>query len=220
MKILLLAKKNKPYVDRVIKIMKNNFKSVYFVDVERPNFTFEKLFRLRFDYIFSYINDKVIPQQILNNTKICNINFHPGPPSYPGYGCFNFALYDNVKTYGCTAHLMNQKVDTGKIIDVVDFKINKNETVLSLSEKTYYQMFFQFKNILFKIKNNQLTFSDQLWKRKPFKKKDLNKLCQIKPSMTKKEIKNRIRATSYPNKPGAFITLYGYSFQFKNDFND
>ena len=34
-------------------------------------------------------------------------------------------------------------------------------------------------------------------------------MCQIKPSITKKEIKNRIRAISYPNKLGyeSFYTV-------------
>ena len=48
------------------------------------------------------------------------INFHPGPPEYRGVGCVNYAFFDNVKSYGCTAHRINQKIDNGPIIDVKD----------------------------------------------------------------------------------------------------
>ena len=42
---------------------------------------------------------------------------------------------------------MKKKVDSGNIIDLKKFKISKNETVKSLSLKTYKQMFIQFKKI-------------------------------------------------------------------------
>ena len=158
MKILILAKKSKPYVKEIVEIAKANFKSVEFLNVEKKNFNFKGLYNKKFDYILSYINDKVVPKKILDNTKIFNINFHPGSLSYPGFGCFNFALYENAKFYGCTVHIMNEKVDTGKIIKVSKFKINKNESVLSLSMRSYRNMYFQFKTIINMIKKNKITF--------------------------------------------------------------
>ena len=65
---------------------------------------------------------------------------------------------------------MTEKVDTGKIISTFSFKISKRESVLSLSERTYHQMFIQFKHVLNMIKNNLQILKK--WKREPFKKKN------------------------------------------------
>ena len=62
--------------------------------------------------------------ELLKKVNKAAINFHPGPPEYRGTGCVNYALYENSKFYGCTAHLINEKVDNGKIIDVKKFNIN------------------------------------------------------------------------------------------------
>ena len=58
-----------------------------------------------------------IPKNILNQTKIGFINFHPGLiPEYAGIGNF-YALVDNQNNkVGFTIHYMTQKLDRGKII--------------------------------------------------------------------------------------------------------
>ena len=63
MKILILAKKSKPYVKEIVEIAKANFKSVEFLNVEKKNFNFKGLYNKKFDYILSYINDKVVPKK-------------------------------------------------------------------------------------------------------------------------------------------------------------
>ena len=64
--------------------------------------------------IYSIIIIIIIKKNLINNCKIAAINFHPGPPEYRGIGCLNFALYNNEKFYGCTSHIMNEKIDDGK----------------------------------------------------------------------------------------------------------
>ena len=54
------------------------------------------------------------------------INFHPGPPNYRGIGCLNFALLSNEKYYGVTAHIINEKIDNGKILSFKKFRLKKN----------------------------------------------------------------------------------------------
>ena len=151
----------------------------------------------------SYLSPKIIPKKILNKTKKYNINFHPALPRYPGFGGFNFAIFNKDKFYGCTAHLMNEKVDSGKIIGIKEFKLNKNETVKSLSLKTYKSMFHLFKKVINDLQNNKIKFKKISWSKTKYTKKKLDKLSTIKIKMSEKRINKIIRSTyfcgySYP----------------------
>ena len=89
---------------------------------------------------------------------------------------------------------MQQKVDTGKIIGVNRFAINKYETVKVLSDKTYDSQLLLYKEILeFIVLNNKLPLCKENWKRNPYKRKELEKLATVNASMTKDEINERIR---------------------------
>ena len=69
------------------------------------------------DCIISYLARWIVPRDLLQRAGTA-INFHPGPPEYPGYGCNNFAIYDEAREYGVTCHHMAPRVDTGAIIAV------------------------------------------------------------------------------------------------------
>ena len=56
-----------------------------------------------------------------------------------------YALFENSKEFGC-AHIIEEKVDHGKIIDVKKFKIKKHESAKFLN-KTHKIMFAQAKII-------------------------------------------------------------------------
>ena len=171
-----------------------------------------------YDMLISYISPWIVPNEILLKTKLWNINFHPGPPEYPGIGCFNFAIYESAKEFGVTAHIMNPKVDTGAIIGVKRFVMAIDETVLTLSVKTYQALLELYKEIIEAIdENNSLPVCDETWKRKPYKRSDLEKLAIIMPDMSKSEINEKIRATYYAGNPGPFIELHGHRFEYNPD---
>ena len=73
--------------------------------------------------------------------RIAAINFHPGTPRYRGIGCINFALMENSKNYGSTCHLMNEKVDSGKILDVKFFNLKKINNLSDAIKRTHHVMF-------------------------------------------------------------------------------
>ena len=51
------------------------------------------------EYLISYLSRWIIPGALLNRASVAAINFHPGPPSYPGIGCTNFALYNEESVF-------------------------------------------------------------------------------------------------------------------------
>ena len=84
------------------------------------------------DYLFNFMSPKKVPKSVLENIKKYAINFHPACPKYPGVGSASYAIYNQDKNYGVTAHLMTENFDEGKIFMVLGIKIfslcNKNVT--------------------------------------------------------------------------------------------
>jgi methionyl-tRNA formyltransferase len=176
------------------------------------------LLKKQFDYVISYVSPWIVPKQLLDNAKIASINFHPGPPEYPGIGCTNFALYNDEREFGITVHHMAEKVDTGRIIHVERFPIFKNDTVFSLTQRCYSFIHIAFVKIFYQILSGaSLPTTHEKWKRKPYTRRELNELCVIKADMSEEEIKKRVRATAYPNMPGAYIECGGIRFNAEND---
>jgi len=165
--------------------------------------------------LVSYISPWIIPASLLRKAKICAINFHPGPPEYPGIGCTNFALYNDEKEFGVTAHIMESKVDSGKIMAVKRFPILENDDIYSLTQKCYVNILSLFCEVMKVIMNTKkLPACNEKWKRRPYTRKELNDLCMITMDMNKREVERRIRALAYPNMPGPHIELFGYQFEY------
>ena len=120
----------------------------------------------------------ILKNNILKKVKKAAINFHPGPPEYRGTGCVNYALYENSKFYGCTAHLINEKVDNGKIIDVKKFNINKKDSISEVLTKTYKTMYDLAISTIKNIKKNADFIENQILKNKDIKWS--NKIKNIK----------------------------------------
>lgn len=176
----------------------------------------EDAYSSQVDYTVSYLSPWILPDYALKSTKLAAINFHPGPPEYPGTGCTNFAIYDQVDTYGVTAHIMNQTVDSGQILMVSRFPVLSSDSVYDLTEKCYREIIRIFPLVMDSfLRNIPIPQADERWTKKATTRKQLDQLCRIECSMSKEEIARRIKATSYPGMPGAFIELFGNRFEYK-----
>jgi len=215
MKIILFGKNNKPGIQEVIEYLNVNFKEVkIFLGERKDKFPIEAGYNPS-DILVSYMSPWIVPEEILNKTKLWNINFHPGPPNYSGIGCTNFALYNREKMYGVTAHLMEKKVDSGKIIGVKRFPILESDDVYNLTIKSYgflLSLFFEMLDYI--IENNKLPECDEKWTKAPYTRKQLEELCVITSNMSEEEVKRRVKATQFPGMPGAYIKLYKYKFEY------
>ena len=173
----------------------------------------DKIKLKKIDYIFSFRSHYIINQKLLNKCTKLAVNFHPGTPDYRGIGCANFAILNNEKSYGCTAHIINNKIDNGKIIEVKKFELDSEMNLESLLKKTHLVMYNQAKSILKRLKKNKTIKFDNVskWSKKLYKKKDMLALYNIKIKMNKKKLENLLRATRYKTfKP--YITLNNYKF--------
>lgn len=150
--------------------------------------------------LLSFLSPWIVPVRILDACSNA-INFHPGDRNYPGIGCYNFALYDGAARYGAVAHLMAPTVDTGPILLERTFEVAPDETVQSLRTRTLDLMLGMFSYVLDALPD--LGTERVAWTRKPYRRADLEALCELTADMTPVEVARRVRATTYPGKPGA-----------------
>lgn len=171
------------------------------------------------DYILCFRSLFMLPKFLLDKATVAAINFHPAPPEYPGSGCINFALYDESDSYGVTAHIMNEKIDNGRILEVRKFPVHKNETLSSLLDRTHSELTNLCLDFVTGISNfgkmfieNKLNAAKHLsWKGDARKMIEVEKLQLINANISARELERVIRATyieGYPPK----INLHGYEF--------
>tara|TARA_Y100001958_G_C21209855_1_gene535688 strand:- start:586 stop:1263 length:678 start_codon:yes stop_codon:yes gene_type:complete len=200
-KVIFFCRKNDFYSNLLINFLRKKLKKFKIIYSENFNDKInEKLIPNNIDFIFCFRSYFILDKKILNKAKI-SINFHPGPPNYRGIGCVNFALLNNEKTYGVTCHIIDEKIDNGKIIDVKRFKIQKMnlENVLKKSYEVQVKQFQEIVSLLLKkdkmidslLKKNK----KEKWSKKITTRKDLNDLYFIKNLSKKKTLRKILRAT-------------------------
>jgi methionyl-tRNA formyltransferase len=161
------------------------------------------------DLIISYLFWKKIKLPLLHLPKIGCVNFHPAPlPDYRGFSPYTFGILNSASSWGVTAHYIDEKFDTGKIIQVKKFKIHvENETSFSLEQKSQKQLFLLFKQIIIKFLNNGILKSIPQDKGKYFSKKDFEISRKILSKNSIDEVDKKIRAYWYPPYEGAYIEI-------------
>ena len=220
MKVILLTKPD-DRGDRAEATIRAIFaNSSFVIEVLRIEFGKKKPLEHDFqcDWLISYVCPWVIPQRVLQQARH-NVNFHPGPPDYPGTGCYNFALYNGETQYGVTAHEMKPKVDSGTIYAVRRFPILPDDSVDTLQDRADGIMFGLFEETLRKIAggtNPVAADPPEQWHptKKATTSKDLDRLRVIPLDADDYEVARRARAMAHRRYPtgGACVELHGCRF--------
>lgn len=213
--ILFFGKANDRYASYAADYLRQIFPNLTVAFGERGEQFPEDLTWWQGDYIFSYLSPWIIPQGLLKRAAKGAINWHPGPPEFPGIGCTNFAIYNQEAEFGITCHYMAARVDTGSIIEVRRFPILAGDTVYSVTQKCYARILCSFLSVIEKIVRNEALPDARLhWTRQPYTRRELNALCEITPDMPMDEVFRRIDATTY-DKPWAYTEIHGIRFYLK-----
>ena len=79
---------------------------------------------------------KIISKNFIKNFKGKILNIHPSLlPKYKGLNTHNRAIVNKEKFSGCTVHLVNSRLNSGKIILQKKVKIEKKDTSKRLAKK-------------------------------------------------------------------------------------
>ncbi len=90
--------------------------------------------------LIAFSTNIIVPKQTLDYLNHNCVNFHPGSPEFPGYRPTGFALYENSRTYGVTAHYMTEIVDSGPIIGVERFLIDESMYLIDVVKESYQRL--------------------------------------------------------------------------------
>lgn len=202
-RLLFLGKKDDDFCRRAVEFIELNFENPAIVIGKRGDPAPVEFQNWSGDYIVSYLSPWIVPADALGRARKASLNFHPGPPQYPGIGCTNFAIYNGEKEFGITCHHMNPRVDTGDVVAVARFPLLATDTVHSLTQRCYAYILSTFFQVMTGIvEGKPLPSSAERWTRKPYTRKELNDLCRVNDKMPQQEIDRRRRAVTFPGMPG------------------
>ena len=214
-KVILIGRENCKSTKRVLKFLKKKSKKVLFYETsfQHKKKNFKQNVFSNCDFIFSFRGLYILTKQMLESPRFGAINFHAGPPEYRGAGAINFSMNNREKSFGCTAHIMNQKIDSGAILGVTRFKINKNHNLEKIIRKLHLAMEKQAIDIIKKLLKDPKNLTKMIsknkkikWAKKLYTLKDLNKFKMLDINLTKSAFDRKIFLTSYKNyKPYIII---------------
>jgi len=103
--------------------------------------------------VISFLYWRILKHPVIDTPRYGCINFHPAPlPDYRGRAGCSFAILDKLSEWGCTAHYVNEGIDTGDIIEVARFPFNwRQETGISLKRKTLAVQCSLYKKVIARV---------------------------------------------------------------------
>ena len=150
---------------------------------------------LRRARLIGFATPVIVPKSILDQIGYGAVNFHPGPPSYPGWAPAHFALYDRAEEFGATVHIMVEKVDAGPILDLALFPIPPGASVFGLEGMAYARLAFLFWRMA-----RELACSPSLpsplpaeWGKRKYSRRSYLSMCEIPLDISKSEFDRRMR---------------------------
>jgi methionyl-tRNA formyltransferase len=144
--------------------------------------------------LIAYVTSIIVPAKVLDRLGHGAYNFHPGPPSYPGWAPAHFALYARATAFGATAHVMIDRVDEGPIVGVETFAIPAGASAASLEGMAYARLCYLF----WSLAKPLATVSEALpavplrWSGKKTTRRDYAALCDIPRNIARDELDRRI----------------------------
>lgn len=167
--------------------------------------------------LIGFLTPIVVPARILTALGYGAYNFHPGPPSYPGWLPSHFAVYDRAAFFGATVHVMVAEIDAGPIVAVEMFGVPPDARVEALEKLT----FIQCAKLIWRLApalardSNALPELPVRWTGRRSTKAMVRAACDIPPDVTKDELERRLAAFGDGFCGAApTVTLHGHTFRY------
>ena len=160
------------------------------------------------ELVLSFLYWRILKHPVIDVPRYGCINFHPAPlPDYRGRAGCSFAILDKLSEWGCTAHYVNEGIDTGDIIEVMRFSFNwKEETGISLKRKTLDVQCELYKKIISRVlQEGRIDCMPQSASEGRYiSKQDMLSAMKISD---KDDIDAKIQAFWFPPHEGAYMEL-------------
>lgn len=161
---------------------------------------------LGISFLYSY---KIPKKEITNKYKW--INFHPAPlPELRGRNIAYHAIMNNMTYFGATLHYIDENFDTGDIIEIIKFPIEKYMTagdLVELSIDALKTIFYTYIPMMIENSSTILPCTEQK-SGQYFKKEKINDFIEITDDQSK-----QIRALTAAPNFYPFINIEGKIYQ-------
>lgn len=159
------------------------------------------------DVVYANTYPRLIRKELIEKANFGGINFHSAPlPQYRGVFGYNFAIFNQEKEYGVTAHSLGEKFDNGTILEVDRFPIDPEtitvEALVRLSEKHLLGLFRKCWARLSRGENITCLPNEG---GRYYSRADFERLKQIEQTDDGDTIKRKVRAAWFPPYEGAYI---------------
>lgn len=167
---------------------------------------------LKVDLAFSVLYWQKIRKPVLDMASRGVINFHPAPlPRFKGTAGYNLAILEQLDSWAVTAHYVDENIDTGPIINVYEFPIERDQdTAQSVEQKSQKAIFHQFKHVASMALNEplRLSTSNNIGGRY-VGRAEMEAMKEIKPG---DNVSRKIRAFWFPPYTGAYVVIDGVKY--------
>jgi methionyl-tRNA formyltransferase len=146
--------------------------------------------------LIAFVTTEIVSQSTLARLGYGAFNFHPGPPSYPGWAPAHFALYERATEFGATAHVMVERVDAGPIVGVAVFPIPAAISVGDLERLAYLHLARLFGRMAKTLATDPMSppaLAVQ-WGSKKYSRRHYRAICDIPLDIAKDELERRLKA--------------------------
>lgn len=146
--------------------------------------------------LIAYCTNVIVPTSVLDAVMTPAYNFHPGPPTYPGAHAASFAIYEDARLFGVSAHVMERSVDSGAIVGVDWFDVPENLRFMDLELLAYGQLLNLFNRLAPWMATNEepLPALEMVWGERKTTSADFERMKEFSADMSEEEIKLRWRA--------------------------
>ncbi|WP_069883778.1 amino acid adenylation domain-containing protein [Streptomyces luteocolor] len=98
----------------------------------------ERLRPLRFAYLFSITNLRMLSDEVLALPERLPVNFHDGPlPRHAGLHATSWAILEGAAEHGVTWHVMEREADTGDVLKQRLVPVRPDDTAYTLNHTCY-----------------------------------------------------------------------------------
>ena len=165
--------------------------------------------------LIAFCTSTVVPPDILETFAGRGYNFHPGPPTYPGRHPASFAIYEDARRFGVTAHEMLRQVDAGPIVGVEWFDMPPAPRLSELERLSFDAAVRLFMRLGPQLATSPVPLPriDEQWSGWKSRQTDFDTMCALPLDIGADELDRRVRAFA-DGLPGTlYVTLHGRRFR-------
>jgi methionyl-tRNA formyltransferase len=172
--------------------------------------------------LIAFTTNVVVPGRYLAACEHGGYNFHPGPPSYPGVYPESFAVWEDAKRFGATAHRMLRQVDAGPIVATEWFDVPADCGRMYLATLAFEALVRLFGALAEHLacRDSPPPETAEKWSGPVRLRAAFDAMCRIEPGISADEYRRRYRAFGEGPFQDLHLMVHGHRFKIDNPWTE